>query len=311
MNLIPPTIGRNDPCHCGELKLDGTPVKFKNCCFHNKKAPNGILRLAFEAGANDPFMSRMLWQIFKIRDHIYKDSERKDFDRRHGAVFQNLYEAKIAKEKCVELIKNHKANVRAGKTSTYSETEGVIKINEAVQFELNMLFKDFFIRGNIALKCLVTLTRFMGFNMSFAFTDDDKFEKKKAKFLEKNRDQKFIDYCAVLEEDRKTWYKIFIQIRNDIEHEGFKLPDINYLLGKNNEIKTFYPTINYQSLEEILDKCWLNIFYLCEEMTVFLMDTKITDPFFIREVPEDQRNPEQPFKYVVNVKGFPPSNISL
>jgi preprotein translocase subunit SecA len=28
----PKKIGRNDPCPCGKLKPDGTPVKYKNCC---------------------------------------------------------------------------------------------------------------------------------------------------------------------------------------------------------------------------------------------------------------------------------------
>ncbi len=32
-------IGRNDPCPCGELKPDGKPKKYKNCCL-NKETPN-------------------------------------------------------------------------------------------------------------------------------------------------------------------------------------------------------------------------------------------------------------------------------
>lgn len=29
-----PNIGRNDPCHCGALREDGKPKKYKKCCLH-------------------------------------------------------------------------------------------------------------------------------------------------------------------------------------------------------------------------------------------------------------------------------------
>jgi hypothetical protein len=293
-------VERNDKCPCGSGK------KYKNCCMYNHSPRRGILRLAYEIGTQDDFMARMFMQMINIREHVYKKEEYNAFDKKHHALFQNLYEAKIAKEKCLSLMKTHKEKVKNGEKAEYSETEGVIKIHEAIDTELNMAFKDFFIRGNIALKALVKVCGHIGYNMSFAFTDDDKFESKKNKFLRDNPDPEFIDYCKVIEDDRKNWYKIFIYIRNSIEHEGFKLPDVNYLLGKNNEVKTFFPTINHQTLEEVLNICWTNLFQICEEMIVLLLSKKLKDPFVIAEVPEIKRNPQNPIKYVISIKGFPP-----
>jgi len=86
----------------------------------------------------------------------------------------------------------------------------------------------------------------LGFNISFSIiSEEKKYLKKKNKFLNKNLGEKFKELCDMIENDRKNWYLIFSDIRNKVEHEGFKLPDIQYVLGGNDEIKVFYPTINY------------------------------------------------------------------
>jgi hypothetical protein len=267
----------------------------------NRPAPSGILRLAFQGreGAQDPFIARIFWQILEIRTHVYRGADRDSFDNKHSPVFQNLLEAKVAKEKCIELMRSHRERVKNRETADFEN--GVIRINEAVDMELNMSFKDFFIRGNIALKALVKLAGFLGYNMSFAFTDDKKFEEKKTKFLKNHPEESFVEYVKVIEEDRQAWYRQFIEIRNMIEHEGFEVPKINYLLGKNDEIKTFYATINHQPLDEILERCWENLFHLTEEMLVFLLEKKINPPFALFQVPEDQRPPEKPFKYIISI----------
>lgn len=32
-------VGRNDPCPCGKLKPDGSPLKYKKCCWLKEKPP--------------------------------------------------------------------------------------------------------------------------------------------------------------------------------------------------------------------------------------------------------------------------------
>jgi len=43
-----PKIGRNDPCPCGKLKDDGSPMKYKKCCEQNLNFPNSKTFLFFK-----------------------------------------------------------------------------------------------------------------------------------------------------------------------------------------------------------------------------------------------------------------------
>lgn len=293
-------IGRNDPCPCGSGE------KYKKCCQLNKRPAKGVLRLAYEYGSSDPFMARMLFQTTQIRDFIYKDNERKNFDEIYNPVFQNLFEAKMVKEKCEQLLKSHSEKIKNNEICSYKPEDPVIRINQTIDNDLNLFFKDFFIRGTIALRSLVKFAGFLGFNISFSISSDEKkYLEKKNKFLNKNPGEKFKELCDMIDNDRKSWYLIFSDIRNKIEHEGFKLPDIQYVLGGNGEIKVFYPTINYQKIEDILNICWQNIFRFCEDIVVFLLSTKLKDPFVIVTILEDRRDRANPVKYKVSVKNLP------
>lgn len=293
-------IERNDPCPCGSGK------KYKKCCLLNKRPAKGVLRLAYKYGTNDPFMARMLLQIMNIRDFIYENAEHKKFDEIYSPIFQNLFEAKIAKEKCEELLKTHVEKIKNNEICSYKIEDPVIRINEIIDNDLNLFFKDFFIRGVMALRNLVKFAGFLGFNISFSITSEGKkYSEKKDKFLNKNPDEKFKKLCAMIEGHRKSWNLIFSNIRDKIEHEGFKLPDIQYVLDENDNIKVIFPIINNQKIEEVLDACWQNIFRFCEDISVFLLSTKLKDPFIIVTIPKDERDKENLVKYKVSIKDFP------
>lgn len=293
-------LSRNDPCPCGSGQ------KYKKCCLLIRRPAKGVLRLAYEYGTSDPFMARMLFQIMQIRDFIYKNDERKRFDEIYNPIFQNLFEAKVAKEKCERLLKTHFEKIKNNKICSYKPEDPVIRINEIIDNDLNLFFKDFFIRGIMALRNLVKLGGFLGFNISFSIiSDEKKYLEKKNKFLNRNPDEKFKELCKIVENDRKSWYLIFSDIRNKVEHEGFKLPDIQYFLGKNDEIRVFYPTINHQKIEDILSICWQNIFRFCEYITVFLLSAKLKDLLIVVSIPEDRRDKANPIKYKVSIKDLP------
>ncbi len=291
--------GRNDKCPCG------SGMKFKKCCELDTLPRGGVMRIAYENGTSDPFIARMMFQICDIRNHIYNAKDKMDFDKKHEPVMQNLYEAKLAKEKCLSLIEEHNKDIKDGKNCKYNEAQGLITIEKTIDNDMNMSFKDFFIRGNIALKSLIKLAGFLGYNISFAFVDDKDFQKKKERFLKINPDARFVDFCKFIEDDRKAWHKIFIKIRNSIEHDGFKVPPVQYVLNQN-KIKPKYFTIQHQTIEEVLNICWQNIFHLCEEIIVFLLSTKLPEPLVVVEIPEDKRNKDNPIRYTIGYKNLPP-----
>jgi hypothetical protein len=86
-------VGRNDPCPCGSGK------KYKKCCMNSLKEV-GVLRKAYDMGKDKDFYARFLFGLSDIRNCVYKNDERSEYDKSFDAVFQNILEMHIVKNKC-------------------------------------------------------------------------------------------------------------------------------------------------------------------------------------------------------------------
>lgn len=89
------------PCSCGSGK------KFKKCCRNNSDNPKGTIQHVFDFGSSDPFVARMMLQVFEMRDFIFKPEEVDPFDKAYNPFLQNITETRIVKNRCVDLINNH------------------------------------------------------------------------------------------------------------------------------------------------------------------------------------------------------------
>ena len=254
-------IGRNDQCHCGSGK------KYKKCCMDKeniKTAQPGTLRFSYSMKEGEDFHARFLMQMSQIRDCAYPKDQHLTYDKSYHPVFQNLLEAKFAKEHCENLITQHKQNIADGKDGIYHGNQIDVKI--PIDDDLNMYFKDFFIRGTIAIDCLMRHTAFMGSGVGFLFIDDNpkKYKKGLEKFPLKNDDPRFTGLVDMIKHNKTNWYSQFREIRRKIEHEGFALPNPRYRLNEANKVEVIFPTFGTQSIEEILKICWENLTSLCE-----------------------------------------------
>jgi len=288
-------IGPNEKCTCG------SGLKYKKCCMHNKRPTKGVLSKFYDYGINDPFVTRLFFQILKIRDVIYTDRNEKTFDKLHLPILQNLMEARVAKDECINLINSHAEEIKNGIISKYDEERGVIQIDKTINLKLNLFFKDFFIRGVIAIKNTIALAGFIGYEISFLFGKDINFKKGKEKFLI-NRPERYKEWLDFMEDYRNQWYTPFSELRRQIEHESFNLPDVKYVLDKNNNIKALFPTLDFKKLDNFLNDLWEDLFSFCEEIVVFLLSTKLPQPYEIVLIPKEKINPDQPIKYALAVR---------
>lgn len=264
--------------------------------------PNGtVQKVADFDNKKDPYYVRMMFQVFNIRDNIFQGDEEKrnKFDQLYSPILQNLTEGRFVKEKCIDLMKEHAADVGEGKLAKFNGK--TIHLDESIEMELNVLFKDFFIRGIIATDRIIFLAEFFGYKMSFIFAEDEKFEKGKSKFLEENNSEQFIRLMNFISEHRKTWYKTFNKLRIKIEHHGFVLPKTKYLVSSEGVVKPIFPLVDSLSIENILQTVWQNIFCLCEEIVIFLLNLKIRPPFVIAQISKEDRDPAMPIKYQITL----------
>lgn len=289
--------GRNEKCPCG------SGLKYKKCHM-NKPREIGVLRKAYDMGKDHDFYTRFLFGLSNIRSCAYGRDKQLEYDKSFSPVFQNLVEMNIVKKKCVALISQHREAVETGKDGKYHGNQ--IDVNEPIEDELNIFFKDFFIRGEMAIGSLIAHSRYMGSNIGFLFTDDEKkFSKGLAKFVLSEYDERFKGLNAFMKHNRTIWYESFNDLRNKIEHEGWHLPNLQYTLDSNNKVQVRLPTSPNQTIEEILESYWQSMSMFCEEVIVFLLSLKLKQDMVIVFIPEEKRDKNLPVRYIVSHKDFP------
>lgn len=268
----------------------------------------GTLSKFSDKGSSDPFMARMLYQMGEIRDFIfYTDAEKKAFRDFYEPIFQNLWEAEFVKEKCIKIIENHKKALVAGKIAKFKN--GFIRLDESIDFDLNIYFKDFFIRGSIALDCLKGLTsRIFDVNIEFLFASEKKFEDGIVKFRAKHSGDLFKFFTDMLRDERKQWFSTFVDMRNKIEHKGFKLPNVQHIL-QNGKITGVFPLMDGKEMTIVLEILWNNLFNFCEDAVVMMFATKIKEDsgIGIIQIPPELRDDIMPVRYKIAL--MPPPEL--
>lgn len=269
------------------------------------RAQPGVLRKAFEVKQDDDFIHRYLFGLGGIRSFVYKNKDLATYDSSFHRCFQNLVEMKLAKEKVEELINKHIEVIRKKEDGIYHGNQ--IDINNPIDDELNLLFKDFFIRGSMAIDGVKKRAEFMELKIDFLFSEQDKsFEKGTKKFPLDESDDRFKTLLEFVKNHKKGWYSDFREFRRKIEHEGWSLEKINYRLGQKNKVEVIIPKIDNKEMIGFLNNLWDTMNFFCEEIITFLLGLKLDDKnLFIMFIQKEKRNPDLPIKYVVSHKSFP------
>lgn len=263
---------------------------------------NGTLVKIKNKGTEDPLIARLFFGVLKLRDYIIQEEqERLAFDQKYEPVKANLEEAQEDMLSLIEAMDSHLRKVNGEEIIRFQN--GVIEVSESIDNFMNKNFKNFFIKGDISVRSLMKLAQHLGFDISFFLRKDKDFEKGAKLFLEKYPEKKYVEFIKMLESDRKSWYATFDLIRNKIEHEGLSLPNTKYIKDKE-KVVVIFPTINGESLEELLKAFWENLFEFIEDVTVNLISFKLTPPFMIRMIPEESRDKSFPLKYDIWAEGL-------
>ena len=154
----------------------------------------------------------------------------------------------------------------------------------------------------MAIDGLMKHTRYMGYPVEFIFSEEEeKFKKGLKKFPLSEEDKLFKNLKDVIHNHRDNWYSDFRKIRNKIEHKGYKLPDVQYIINKG-KIVAIYPTFEEQSIEEYLEIANGNLTTLCEEVIAYILSLKLPEPWTIVEISKDKRDPTMPIRFDLQLK---------
>jgi len=224
----------------------------------------GNLILYKNTGSNDPFNARLFFGVMHLRDHLVKnDEERLEFDNLYTPVFESLDDCFDCKDELVELIKNHKEKIKKKEIVSFQNGYEILEIKESIDRKMNKLFKDFFIKGEIALKSLQFLTKKYNLDIGFFFQKDASFNTGIKKLENGNKSDQSLSKMLV--NDRK-WRTLFNEIRSRIEHGGFSLGSIKYS-HEEEVVKVHVPMINSVEINEVVQILGNNLFEFVEDLT--------------------------------------------
>lgn len=306
-------IGRNDPCHCK------SGLKYKKCCLKKEQVIHptplqsiGVLRKdPVNTLEDNGFASRYLFGLTEMRTFICPQDKRLEYDKHFQAVYQNLLEAKLARDLVIDLISTHNKSIESATDVIYTGNQ--INVDKPIDAKLNMFFKDFFIRGIMTIDSLNAHTRYMGYDTSFLFSDEEKKIKKGLKrFPIPETDPRFLHLKKLIDQTRQGWYTQFKELRRLIEHHGFQLPDVQYHLAGDRVVAHYakFGDSGTQTIEEVLSICWENLSCLCEEIIVLIISLKLSDEYVVVMIPPGRRDKHIPVKYAVRHRAFPEAPLS-
>ncbi len=217
-----------------------------------------------DTGSNDPFNARMMFGVMKLRDLIVKnDLERNEFDDLYNPILENLDDCQESKNQLVSLILHHREQIETGTIVGFQNNGEIVEVKESIDRQVNQYFKDFFIKGEIALKALQYLVKRYGLDIGFFFQKINKFDQGIKQLMESGslRDKEF---AKMLIEDRK-WHDFFNEVRSKIEHGGLSLGHAKYQ-NNNGKVTLLLPRINNQEIDKIVELMWTNVFEFSEDV---------------------------------------------
>ena len=262
----------------------------------------GTLIKIKNTGSSDLFNARLLFGVMKLRDAIIRDDkERLEFDKLYNPVLENLEDCIESKNELVNLINKHKEKVRSREIIAFQNNGNILEVKESINRESGRLFKDFFIKGEIAMKSLQYLTKKYNLDFGFFFQKEKDF-KNGINFLKTRNDKDDGVLVETLTVNR-PWHNLFNEIRRKIEHEGFSPGDIKYRKNEDS-IEVLVPKINDKAINEIVEIFWENVFHFVEDIIAITIDKNLKDPMLIVQIPKDKRDPSLPIKYTVGLKNF-------
>lgn len=254
------------------------------------------VRKIADVGSSTPWIARLWVGMAQIRDQVLEETQRTKFDNKYMPILENLFECYDAMNSLNKVISEHLAKVESQQIFKFQHNNN-FNITETIDFRINQLLKDFFIKGNIAMNHLFPLSKFMGCNISFLRKKKDKEFERGAKKLVSHlpASRSLVD---MLRKDRKAWHKYFVGLRDAFEHDTIGSLTVRYS-GKPGNVRAYLPTIDNTQLCDLTSKMWGNLFEFVEDVVVFLFSLRVTPPLKVAVIPEERRNPSMPIKYVV------------
>jgi hypothetical protein len=263
--------------------------------------PNLTIQKMADEGTSTPFIARMYMGLMRLRDVIYRDpKERFDFDKMLDQTYSPLMAARTTAREIREMWEAHSRKVASGEVARVQGS--TIHVDEELSRDLRRQAESFVYSA--ARACKEGMNRFgkeMGKDIGFMFQKQPAYERALA--VLQGTDPALANY---LRETRTLWSEHLIQKRNDIDHNGWSLPRIEYS-ASNGRVEAKQPLIDGQPTVEFVEFMLDRLSCFVEDFTAYCLQLRMPQGVTITEIPMAERLAESPerFRLTLRLGGLP------
>lgn len=264
-----------------------------------RSEPKWIIRKFADEGSSSPFMARLLMGMMRIRDIIYDDTKRDNFDTPFDVVSSSVMNARTTAKEIASLWEVHARRVSSGEIAKLQGQ--TIRIDESIDKELRKEVENFLNAAVRALKQgMQNLAAELKVDIGFMFRQQEAFDRGIAALHATD------PALAVYLRQTRAWSERLVQSRNDVEHNGWMLPHVNYD-NTGKEITPVEPEISGQPVTQFVKFMLDRLCCFVEEFTAHCLQMRMPPQITITEIPLANRLKEAPerFGLTLGVGGLP------
>jgi len=263
-----------------------------------------VQKLEGECSAS-PFMARLFIGLLRLRDAVYSDpAAREHFDKVFDFVPTSLMNARTTAKEIINLWTAHTKRVSSGEI--VRRQGNAIQIDETIDKELRKQVEHVLTAAVRVLKQgMQNLTAELGVNIGFLFKKQRAFENGLTGL--KPSDPLLAEYLK----RSRVWSERLINSRNDLEHNGWTLPNVTYdPTGPN--VSAVEPQIAGQPVTEFVRVMLDRVCCFVEDVSAHCLQQKMSPSITITEIKLAERRSEAPERFAVTlaVGGLPRWDIA-
>ena len=264
-----------------------------------------IVQKFADEGSRSPYMARLMMGIMRTRDSVYTDPTTRDkFDGPFEQVISSLMSVRTATKEIVDMWDAHVRKIASGEIIRRGAQ--TIHIDENIDKELQRQLEGFLSSAVRAFKYGMQGTvAELQENIRFLFMKQRAFDSGIAKL--QVTDPLLAEYLR----QARVWSERLQQSRNDMEHNGWKLPRVIYS-DTGSSITIAEPEISGQPVSQFVKFMHDRLSCFVEEVTVHCLQKLMPAEVTITEIPPAERLAELPerFRLTLGVGGLPRWNIA-
>lgn len=247
--------------------------------------PKMIFQKMTDEGTTSPFVARLFFGILNFRDDVFKDEiKRLEFDAAFSSVITELQNARATLGELEKTLQDHVRRVANGEVARIRGNS--IEIDENIDRQSSKLLEDFLNASVRAIKHgMQTLIQTLQVDIGFLFQKQNRFVQALAVLTQS--DTALADYL----EKVRPWSEHLVNLRNNVEHNGWKLTKVKYVAGPK-VVTAELPEIEGQKVLEFVAFMLDRLFCLTEDVAVHCLQKHMPTGISITEIALDERDPK-------------------